>query len=240
MRTLLFQLQYAKNMKRFLFLFCCLFTGFAASSQELFQVTLSGGSQLSHFTLLTDREVLIRVSDDGRILEWGLEIQSMRNNNYYAPKLQPYLGRVDYYGNESDSVSRGKVRSIGSSVITYYGAYETPEKIGKIRSVGSLILDYYSNYDGKDLKGKLRSIGSANINYYTSFEDRDLVGKLRSVGAVTLTYYSFFDDKLIRGKVKSIGPFNYAWYTSLDRNYGGGLKTGSFRQSIGGVMYIVQ
>src|SRR5688572_18225231 len=101
------------------FLLFCLFTW----SQRLSQISFSGASTLSYFTFVTDQNVLVRVSDDGQLMEWGSEVQSQRSNNYYAPELQPFLGRVDYYGPETvDSTLRGKVKSIGTCSITYYGA----------------------------------------------------------------------------------------------------------------------
>lgn len=210
-------------------------------AQELGQVNMAGGSDLSNFSLLTDRDVLIRISPDGKILEWGTEVQSFRSNNFYARGLQPYPGRVEYYGPEADSISRGKVKSIGSSVITYFEGYETKEKIGKIRSVGRLFFDYYGPFDHKMLQGRIKLIGTTLIDYYSVFDDQSVQGKLKSIGSIVITYYTSFDDKLIRGKVKSIGGISYSWYTSLDRQgLGGYLKSGPFRQNIGGVVYIVQ
>ncbi|HEX7846829.1 MAG TPA: hypothetical protein VF476_13590 [Chitinophagaceae bacterium] len=226
-------------MRKFLSAFLLLVT-VNVNSQDLGQVTFSGGANFSHFGFLTDRDLLIRISDDGKIMEWGIEVMSNRYN-YYAPKLQPYLGRVDYYGPEADSISRGKIKSIGTCVFTYYGPYEMDYKVGKLRTVGTMILDYYSNFDNAALKGKLRFIGNLQIDYYSSFENEAYRGKLRAIGSTPITYYSSFDDKLIRGKVKSIGPVNYSWYTSLDKiGYGGGLKAGNFRQPISGVTYILQ
>ncbi len=222
-----------------IFTFWCLVR--ISFSQQLSQIGFTGGTRLSHISLLTDREVLIRMTDDGRITEWGIEEQSIRMRDYYAPRLQPYAGRVEYYGNEADSVSRGKLKSIGSSVITYYGAWETPDKIGKIWSVGYLRFDYYGPYDNAALRGKIKSIGNTPLDYYSSFENEALTGKLKSVGSTLITYYSSFDDKLIRGKIKSIGPVNYVWYTSVDRGqFGGGLKSGPWRHNTGGVVYILQ
>ena len=212
-----------------------------AFSQQLSQVGFSAGSNLSHLSLLTDREVLIRLSDDGRIMEWGIEEQSLRMKDYYAPRLQPYAGRVEYYGTEADSVSRGRLKSIGSSVITYFGAWETADKIGKIRSVGYLQFDYYSHYENITLQGKIKSIGNISLDYYSSFDNESLKGKLKAVGSTQISYYTSFDDRLIRGKIKSIGPVSYYWYTSIERgNYGGGLKSGPWRQNTGGVVYILQ
>lgn len=213
----------------------------ASFSQELAQVSFSGGSSLTYFSMLTDGNVLIRITPDGKIMDWGTEVQSMYGGNYYAPQLQTYPGRVDYYGPEADSVSRGKVKSIGSSVITYFGAYETPDKIGKIRSVGRQFFEYFSTYDNKLFQGKIKMIGSLSLTYYSAFEDEAIRGKLKSIGSTMISYYSSFDDKLIRGKLKSIGGTSYSWYTSLDRQgFGGSLKSGPFRQNIGGVVYIVQ
>ena len=147
-------------MKKFYSVIPILLLSACTYSQELNQITFSGGSSLSYFSLLSDREVLIRISVDGKIMEWGTEMQSLRNNNYFAPRLQPYLGRVEYYGAESDSISRGRVKNIGTVMITYYGSYETDYKIGKIRTIGSLLFDYYTNYDEKALRGKIRFIGN--------------------------------------------------------------------------------
>lgn len=228
-------------MKKTLSVFIFLVFAKAVLSQELAQVSFSGGSSLTYLSLLTDGNVQIRISPDGKILEWGTEEQSLHGGNYYAPRLQPYPGRVDYYGPEADSVSRGKVKTIGSSVVTYFSAYETAERVGKIRSVGRLFFDYYSTYDNKLFQGKIKSIGNLSLGYYSAFEDEALRGKLKSVGNTQISYYSSFDDKMIRGKIKSIGGTNYSWYTSLDRQgFGGSLKSGPFRQNIGGVVYIVQ
>jgi hypothetical protein len=220
-----------------LFLCMCLFS----SSQQLSQITFSGASVLSYFSFLTDQGVLIRVSEDGKLMEWGTEVQSERSSNYYAPKLQPFMGRVDYYGPETvDSIVRGKVRNIGSCMITYYGAYEKDSKPGKIKSIGTLNLDYYTQFENAAYKGKLRFVGSLVLEYYNSIENEAYRGKLKSVGSTRLAYHSSFDDKLIRGKIKSIGSVVYNWGTSLDARFKGSLKSGSYRQNINGVIYILR
>lgn len=228
-------------MNRIILFFSFLLQSYFTYSQELSQVTFAGGANLSSMAFLTDREILIRISDDGKVLEWGIEVQSLRSNNYYAPRLQPYMGRMEYYGTEADSVNRGKIKSIGTCTIAYYGQYETVEKIGKLKSIGIISLDYYSNYDNTILKGKLRFVGGLILEYYSPFEDPAFKGKLKSIGSTAITYYSSFDDNLIRGKIKSIGGISYKWFTSTDQiGYGGGLKSGSFRHNISGVTYIIQ
>ena len=209
---------------------------YSAGSQELAQVSFSNGTSFNYFSLLTDREVLIRISPEGKILEWGIEVQSMYSGNYYARNLQPYMGRIEYYGSEADSVSKGKLKSIGSAIITYYQGYETPDLVGKIRSIGRLFFDYYGRYDQKSVQGKIKFMGSSVIEYYQGFDDPQLQGNLKTVGSTAIRYYSSFDDKAIRGKIKSIGNTQYSWYTSLDRpGYGGTLKSGPLRQNTGGV-----
>jgi hypothetical protein len=227
-------------MRKLFNVFALLFFCNCVYSQELSQVTFSGGSNLSYFSLLTDGSVLIRISQEGQIMEWGTEEQSMRNNNYYARKLQPYPGRVEYYDDFADSASRGKVKSIGSCSFTYFGSYEESFKVGKLKTAGRNIIDYYSSFESKELKGKMKYIGSLQLAYYTSFDDDAYKGKLKSVSNTSITYYSSFDDKAIRGKLKSIGPVTYTWYTSLDISGAGGLKSGPLRQNIGGVTYIIQ
>ena len=228
-------------MKQFFTITFFILIARCSDSQQLGQVSFSGGANLTSFALIGDDGVILRISVDGKILEWGYEIQSQRNSNYYAPGLQPYMGRVDYFGQESDSVFRGKVKSIGSLFITYFNQYETVEKIGKLKSVGIISMDYYSNYEDVTFKGKLKFIGSSLIGYYSSYEDEGFRGKLKIVGNSVINYFSIFDDKNIRGKIKNIGGVNFQWYTSLDRpGYGSGLKSGVYRQNINGVTYILQ
>lgn len=227
-------------MKKFFTAIPFLLLATCTYSQQLSQVTFSGGANLEYISFLTDQNVLIRITEDGKMIEWGIEVMSNRYN-YYALRLQPFMGRVEYYGPESDSVFRGKLKSIGTCSLTYYGSYEKEEKSGKLRSVGTIIFDYYTNFDDKTLKGRIRFAGNLELNFYTSFDDEAFRGKLRSIGNTSITYYSMFNDKLIRGKIKSIGLVAYTWYTSFDQTeFRGSLKSGSYRQYIGGVTYILR
>lgn len=228
------------NMKKFLLIIFLLISSQFIRSQELAQVSFANATNLSYFSFLTDGDLQIRVSADGNILEWGIEVQSFRNSDYYAPGLQPYMGRAEYYGADADSMFRNKVKSIGTVMITYYGSYETVDKIGKIKTIGTLVFDYFDLYADKTYKGKMKLAGRLPLVYYGSFEEEIMQGKLKSVSNTIITYHSLFDDKLVRGKIKSIGSVKYLWYTSLDIGRGGGLKTGAYRQNIGGVTYIIQ
>lgn len=209
-------------------------------SQQLRQITFSNGANLSYYSLLVDQSVLIRISEDGKIMEWGSEVLSDRYN-YYAPKLQPYMGRVEYYGADADSASRGKVKSIGTAFITYYGANAAPEKIGKPMYIGSLLFDYYSNYEDKLLRGKLKMMGNVLLDHYSSMENESYRGKLKAVGSTVISYYSVFDDRINAGKIKSVGGVPYVWYSTFDRvELRGALKSNNYRQDIAGITYILR
>lgn len=224
-------------MNRIGLLISFLFVATGTYSQELTHVTFSGGATLSSFSFRTDQEIIIRISDDGKVLEWGTDPGPGRY--YYDPrKLQTYLGRVEYFGQEYDSVFRGKVKSIGTCTFTYYDKYETATKIGKLKTIGRVAVDYYDNYEDVAYKGKLRFAGSILFSYYSSFENEAFRGKLKSVNNNSITYYSTFDDKAIKGKIKSIGGFEYIWYSSYDR-YQGGLRSGSVTQIINGITYTI-
>ena len=217
------------------FLVFCLFSW----SQQLSQITFSGATTLSYLTFITDQNVLIRVSQDGELMEWGSEIQSQRSNDYYAPDLQPFMGRVDYYGPETvDSVYRGKVKSIGTCAITYYSSLDKDEKPGKLKSIGRLVLDYYTQFDNVAFRGKIKFAGTMILQYYASLENEAFRGKLKSVGNTAIKYHSSFDDRLLQGKVKSIGSVVFNWGTSLEPSgQKGALKSGSYRRNINGVTY---
>ena len=209
-------------------------------TQQLSQVGFSQGSIFSWFSISTNQNILIRISDDGKILESGTEQQSLINRNVFDQKLLPYLGRVDYYAQQSDSAFRGKVKSIGTCYFTYYPSSEYPEKIGKIKTAGSLSFDYYGSFEDALIAGKIKSIGSNTISYFTSLDNDVLKGKLKMVGRSSINYYSTFDDILIRGKMKSIDSYQYTWYTTYDRKeFAGRLKYGNQRQLINGINYII-
>jgi hypothetical protein len=214
-----------------------LYTGVYA--QQLSQVTYSGGSNFAYFGFTTDQGVLIRLSDDGKILEWGTEVLSDRGN-FYARKLQPFMGRIEYYGPQDDSVSRGKVKSIGTCFFTYYDAYQVKTKVGKLRTIGNQNLDYFEEYEDKTLKGKLKTIGALSIDYYRSYENESYRGKLKSIGSLPIAYYSAFDDRINAGKLKSVGSVQYKWYGIGDRpGTQGALKSNNYRQVISGITFIL-
>lgn len=222
--------------KNFLLTISFLFT-VISFSQSLSHVTLSGATSLSSFSFLTDQQAIISVTPDGRLLEWGVEMQPGRIG-YYQGKLDPYMGRVDYNSVDADEALRGKVKSIGSCNITYFTSSMPEAKRGKVKTIGAVALDYYMDYDNESYKGKLKSAGYLSIGYYASYDNEYFRGKLKMVGNTTLTYYSIFDDKLNKGKIKSIGTSIYSWYNEFDRKeYQGAMKSGAAIQKVNGVTY---
>jgi hypothetical protein len=226
-------------MKRFIAVISILVSSNFIYSQQLAQVSFHEGTSLSYFSFITDQGVLIRVSDEGKILEWGTEVLSDRYN-FYAPKLQPFMGRVEYYGLQEDSVFRGKVKSIGTCYLTYFDTFQVKSKIGKLKSIGNQFLDYFEDYEDKTLNGKMKLAGSLSLDYYRSYENESVRGKLKAIGSVPITYYTVFDDKINAGKLKMIGSATYSWYSLNDRpDMRGALKSNNYRQVVSGVTYIL-
>ena len=173
-------------------------------SQTLKFVNFSGGSEFSSLSYITNQKIIIKVSQDGKVIEWGNEMEPGRF--YTEPgKLQPYMGRVEYYEKQFDSMLNGKVKNIGITSITYYGSTEKPALVGKVKSIGNVLFNYYLDQENEAVRGKLKTAGIKNFTYYYSYENEAYRGKIKSIGNNQVTYYSTFDDKSIRGKLKSIG-----------------------------------
>lgn len=223
-------------MKRLIVIFLLFLIYITGSSQTLKFVNFSGGSDFSSLSFVTSQNIIIRISPDGRVLEWGNEMESGRFYNEPG-RLQSYMGRVEYFEKQFDSVLNGKVKNIGITSITYYGSTENAALVGKVKSIGNVQCNYYLDLENESVRGKLKTAGIKDLTYYYSYENEAYRGKLKSIGNNQVTYYSTFDDKAIRGKLKNIGPMTFSWYTSLDRY--SGLKSGRQYQVIEGVTYII-
>ena len=228
-----------EDMKRLLTLLIPFLIYSVGYSQTLKFVNFTGGSEFSSLSYITNQKIIIKISPDGKVIEWGNEMEPGRF--YTEPgKLQPYMGRVEYYEKQFDSMLNGKVKNIGITSITYYGSTEKSALVGKVKSIGNVLFNYYLDQENEAVKGKLKTAGIKDFTYYYSYENEAYRGKLKSIGNNQVTYYSTFDDISIRGKLKSIGSATFSWYTSLDRQgYQGGLKSGRQYQMIEGVTYII-
>lgn len=225
-------------MKKLVVVLAVILLAATTRSQELSQVNFLSGSSLSYFTIRTNQDVLIRIAEDGKVLEYGTEVMADRGN-FYAPKLQPFMGRIENYNPQTDSAYAGKVKTIGSTFVTYYSGLEEPFRRGKLRSLGTLNFDYYSDYEDKNMAGKLKQIGSYTLQYYSSFDNQDIRGKLKAIGSMPIAYYTSFDDKYNAGKLKSVGTAQYTWYPQVDRA-AGTLKSNNYRQAVGGIIVVLR
>lgn len=226
-------------MKKYVFLAAFVLFAFHVSSQVLTHVRFSAATTLSYFCFTADQQAIIKISPEGNVIEWGVEMQQGQVG-YYQGRLLPFMGRVEYYGPETDEAFRGKVKSIGGSTITYYPSSMPQAQKGKVKSIGSAMLDYYMDYDNELLRGKLKTAGNITISYYASYDNEAYRGKLKSVGNTGITYYSVFDDKSNQGKLKSIGSSNFTWYNNFDRKeLQGAMKSGETIQKVNGVMYSI-
>ena len=119
-------------MKRSLTFLILFFIYIVGHAQTLKFVNFSGGAEFSSLSFITNQKIIIKISQDGKVLEWGNEMEPGR---YYTEpgKLQPYMGRVEYYEKQFDSIFNGKVKNIGITSITYYGSLENAALVGKVR-----------------------------------------------------------------------------------------------------------
>ncbi len=221
---------------------CAMLTCFVVTSfaQNLAQVTIDNTSNSAVISFLVDGNVLVNISKEGNIIDWGIEYKTPATG-IYPGKLLKYMGREEYYGATDNEASRGKIKYIGSAGITYYSSYENEEFAGRVKSIGSNQLDYYQSYEDKAFKGNIKNAGPFLFTYYGSFADESYRGKIKTVHNAGLSYYGLMDDKAYRGKVKRIDRSLFTYYSSFDRpGYSGALKTGSPVLYNGGIKYYIK
>lgn len=227
-------------MKRFFFVVAATCLTAISFGQRLTQITLTGSPGSDIISYMTDDNVIINLSLDGKVIEWGIEYATGRYNSYPG-KLDKYMGRTDFYG-EADNVDfRGKVKYLGRTAFTYYSSYENEQLKGKLKSIGSTIIDYYSNYEDEALRGKIRNAGVTTFTYYSSFDNEAFRGRFKTIGGSSFTYYTSFDDKAYKGKIKSIGSQNFSYYSSYDKQeYRGAIKGFQTQYVINGIKYLLR
>ncbi len=209
-------------------------------AQKISEITISNNGNLSSFSFSADQGLIIHLSPDGNIIEWGTALEPGRMG-YYPGKLQSFMGKTVFYPETADISVRGKIKSLGTCEITYFNSFENDWLKGKVKSIGNSQLLYYMQFENEALKGKLKSAGMTSLKFYSSFDNQSLIGKLKSVDNTSINYYTSFDDKVIQGKLKNIGTLNYTWYTSYDRKeYQGLLKSGLTNQFINGINFILK
>lgn len=225
-------------MKKIFFTVAALFLLFTSFSQNISQITITGGGQADAFVIGLDENVQVYLTKEGNISKWGFDRFIGYQENYNGD-LQPYVGRVEYYTQNDDEALRGKVKYIGRTLLTYYASYENEALKGKLKAIGSINLDYYLSFEDAAFRGNIKTLGRQAVTWYASYENADLKGKLKTVGPTTISYYGSFEDKAFKGKVKSIDRFTITYYSSFEL-YSGSMKTGTPFMNVNGVKYYVR
>ena len=226
-------------IKKLFFITGLLLPGISLFSQKLAQVVVTNNSSSNIISFLVDETVIVNITPDGKIIDWGIENNRIRQY-YYPAKLDKYMGKEEYYLPTDNEGSRGKVKYIGRTALTYYSSAENEKWTGRLKSIGPVLIDYYQFYEDIKYRGNIKNSGSVLFTYFSSLDDGAYKGKLKSVGTTFLTYYSSFDDKSFRGKVKSIDRQSFVYYSSYDRReYSGSLKTGYRILFFSGIKYLV-
>ena len=209
-------------------------------AQRLAQITLTSSANSDIISFLVDETIFVNMTKDGKIIDWGIESNTVRTNNYPG-RLDKYMGREEYYASTENEAYRGKIKYLGRTVFTYYTSDESETLKGKVKNIGTNLFDYYTTYDDAAFRGNLKNAGPVSFTWFSSFDNDAYKGKIKTVGPTALSYYGSFDDKAFRGKVKSIGRSSFTYYSSYDRiGYGGTIKTGSPIVYIDGVKYFIR
>ncbi|MGI8582321.1 MAG: hypothetical protein ACR2KX_08990 [Chitinophagaceae bacterium] len=228
-------------MKKLLFLAWLTFLLSSAFGQRLTQLVLTNNINSNIISFLVDETVILNITRDGKIIDWGVESITRRIINYnYPAKLDKYMGKEEYYPATDNEAFQGKIKYIGRTALTYYSSDENETLRGKLKSIGSIMFEYYAAYEDEAFRGNIKNAGPILFAYFGSFDDAAYKGKLKIVGPAAITYYSTFDDKAFRGKVKSIGRQSFVYYSSYDRReFSGTLKTGSPILYVNGIKYFI-
>jgi hypothetical protein len=224
-----------KHTSMLIFLVVISLSSFA---QRISKINITSAGITESFTIGLDENVILNVSPDGNLINYGVDYFSEKIANY--SRLENYNGRTEKYVATDDKSYQGKLKYIGRTGINYYTSYEDESLRGKIKSIGSIVFTYYQSFEDALLKGKIKSIGSNQIGFYNSFDNEALKGKLKMVGSTSLNYYSSFDNEAFRGKIKSIGSVSFTYYPSYDRQFAGAMKTGNQTQNVSGITFLIR
>lgn len=209
------------------------------SAQRISKITMSETGNIEMYAIELDENVIINISEDGSVGEYGIDIYKGRTDRMIE-RLEPYTGRVDYYREADNEAYRGKIRSIGLKQFTYYASFDEELLRGKLKSIGTMQIEYYGRFDDEKLRGKIKRFGSTEVQYYTSF-DIAFAGKIKSIGGINFVYYANTEDVDIRGKVKSIAHVQFNYYTSFERKeLRGNMKRGSRLQYINNIKFFIK
>lgn len=225
-------------MKKLFILLAASFMAFAGNGQNLAKVTITQTGNIEKFSFGLRENVMLNISKDGNILDWGVDRYAGRLQETKPGFLDPYQGRVEYYTESDNEAFRGKVKSIGGVYITYYPSSAEDGLAGKVKSVGPNKFDYYKSFENEAFRGNIKSAGQTAFSWYSSYDNEAFSGKPKSIGATNISFYNNFDDQAYRGKLKTVGSQTFTYYSSTDlRDYRGNPKMAVQFQFINGIKY---
>jgi hypothetical protein len=226
-------------MRKIFFSLLIVFATLSVQSQRLNKIILTDKGATTTTCFLLNENVVIHITQEGQIGEWGVDLYADRPVDYVNRKITPYGGRVEYYTEKDNAAFRGKLKYVGNVMFTYYADFDEKSMVGKLKSIGTNNFSYYTEYDDPTAKGKIKSIGRMNFAFYSSFDNDAFKGKIRNAGTVGFTYYASTDDKAFAGKVKSMNNMPFTYYSSQER-LKGAQKSGNQLQVINGITYWIK
>ncbi|MBK7435082.1 MAG: hypothetical protein IPI66_15190 [Chitinophagaceae bacterium] len=210
-------------------------------AQSIFRIIISDAGQVESIAFEVEPSIMLLISPEGNIINWGYDVFKDRGGENYTGKLEPYVGRVEYYTANDNEAFRGKIKSIGRTTLLWYADYENDAFRGKLKSVGSSPISYYEPYEDGAIQGKIKSVGNNAVTWYPSYNNEAIRGKLKSIGSTQFAYYTSFDDKAYAGKLKSLDGTQFTYYSSFDRvEYRGRMKSGTQLLFNNGIKYFVR
>lgn len=225
-------------MKKLSLLLPLFLIGSMSFSQNLSRVTISESGSIEKLSFGLKENVLLNISKDGNIIDWGIERYAGQSFERNPGRLDPYQGRVEYYNESENEAFRGKVKSIGGTIITYYASFDQETMAGKVKSIGPNKFEYYQKFENDAFKGNIKTAGTTNFTWYSSYDNAAFSGKPKSIGQSALSYYTNMDDAAFRGKIKNIGGTNFTYYSSSDqRELRGRMRMGTNLQVINGIKF---
>lgn len=228
-------------MKKALFTILAILLFATAFTQSIYKISITNSGQVEEIAFEPENNVILNVTTDGFIKNWGYDVYKERGSENYFDKLETYLGNIVYYNENDNEAFLGKPKYIGRTLLTYYVSYEVEAFVGKLKSIGNIYIDYYNFYENEAYRGKIKTIGTNTVTWYSSFETEASRGKIKSLGSTRFEYYPLSADKAFRGKLKKINNTLFEYYSSYEiTGNPGGLKSGSHTHYFNGIKYFLR
>src|SRR4029079_6789867 len=104
-----------------------------AFAQRLAKITIDNRGNSDIISFLVDETVIVNLSKDGKIIDWGIENNTARAN-IYPGRLDKYMGKEEYFPTTDNEAYAGKIKYIGRTAITYYTSSDGESLKGKVKT----------------------------------------------------------------------------------------------------------